>query len=134
MPAITSRFQAETQQGTVQGLAAFIGYGGKTYALLGYTVPQKLDEYEPVLRQTIGSFKQLTDPEALNAQPARLEIVKTSQSMSLSQFNSLFPSSISLDELALINGVDKNATLKAGDMVKRVVGGVRKTALAQSAR
>ncbi len=134
LPAITGHFQAETQQGTVQGLAAFIGYGGKTYALLGYTVPQELGEYEPVFRQTIGSFKQLTDPEALNAQPARLEIVKASQSMSLSQFNSQFPSSISLDELALINGLDKNATLRAGEMVKRVVGGVRKTALAQSSR
>jgi hypothetical protein len=42
--------------------------------------------------------------------------------MSLSQFNTQLPSSISLAELALINGVAESAQLLAGQSIKRVIG------------
>jgi hypothetical protein len=44
--------------------------------------------------------------------------------MTLEQFNSRYPSTISLGELAIINEVeDSGSTLQAGRTVKRVVGG-----------
>ena len=46
--------------------------------------------------------------------------------MTLEEFNSRHPSSISLQELAIINEVEDPATpLQAGRTLKRVVGGVR---------
>ena len=42
--------------------------------------------------------------------------------MSLTEFQGQWPSSISLAELALINGVSEAAQLRAGQSVKRVIG------------
>jgi hypothetical protein len=44
--------------------------------------------------------------------------------MTLEQFHARYPSSIPLEELALINGVTAGETLPDGHTVKRIVGGV----------
>ena len=36
-PAATSYFQAQTQQGVLEGIVSFVSYGGRTFALMGYT-------------------------------------------------------------------------------------------------
>jgi predicted Zn-dependent protease len=41
-PAATSYFQAQTQQGVIEGIVSFISYGGKTFGLLGYTAQGNL--------------------------------------------------------------------------------------------
>ena len=133
-PAVAGHFQAQTDQGTLAGTAYFVSYGGKTYALLGYTTPEKLSSYDATFQQVIGSFNTLTDPEVLNVQPARLQLVKLTQPMTLDQFNAQYPSSIAADQLALINGVDKGATMQAGQEVKRIVGGVQTQKAVGSAR
>ena len=62
----------------------------------------------------------------INVSPAKVELVKLTRSMSLEQFNSQYPPSISLQELAIINEIEDPATpLQAGRTVKRVVGGVK---------
>ena len=46
--------------------------------------------------------------------------------MTLEQFNRQFPSSIAMAQLATINGVDSaSSTLRAGQLAKRVVGGLK---------
>jgi hypothetical protein len=48
--------------------------------------------------------------------------------MSLEQFNRQYPSTVPLQELAIINQVeDPSSPLQAGRLVKRVVGGVRQS-------
>jgi hypothetical protein len=42
--------------------------------------------------------------------------------MSLTEFNRQYPSGASLEVLALINQVERNEQLRAGQQVKRVVG------------
>ena len=125
LPAASSYFQAQTEQGTIAGIVSFISYGGTTFGLMGYTTGNKLENYDRVFRNTIGSFSELRDQSKLNVSPARVELVKLSSQMTLEQFNSRYPSSISLQELAIINEVEDPSTpLPAGKMVKRVVGGV----------
>lgn len=126
LPATSSHFQAQTQQGVIAGAISFIGYDGKTYALLGYTSPNNLAAFDPIFQQSIASFNRLTDPEALNVQPARLQLVRVTQPMTVAQFNAQHPSSVPPEEVALINGVDTNATFSPGQQVKRVVGGAPK--------
>ena len=48
--AATSYFQAQTEQGVIEGIVSFISYGGKTFALLGYTPQGNLDAYDGALR------------------------------------------------------------------------------------
>jgi hypothetical protein len=60
-------------------------------------------------------------------QPARVELVKLNRQMTLEQFNAQYPSTVPVEELAIINEVeDASSVLMAGRMVKRVVGGLQK--------
>jgi predicted Zn-dependent protease len=123
LPPQASYFQANTEQGAVQGLTAFFSHGGTTYQLLGYTAAGQLPAYDPAFRATFTSFRQLTDPAMLGVQPARLELVTLPEAMTLERFHARYPSTAPLEEVALINGVTPGDTLPAGQPVKRVVGG-----------
>ena len=124
LPAASGYFQAESQQGSVEGLVTFISYNGQTYGLLGYTPAGKLTTYDKVFRQAIGSFGQLRNQAALAVTPAKVQLVKLPREMTLEQFNSQYPSSITIQELAIINELESAATvIPAGRTIKRVVGG-----------
>jgi len=123
LPAIIGNFEAETEQGRLAGIAAFITLDERSYQVLGFTPVDKLRAYEGAFRASIGSFARLTDQAALARQPNRLAIVKASRAMTLSEFNNANPSVISLAELALINQLaGPDTLLPAGFRVKRVVG------------
>ncbi len=120
LPAATGYFQAQTDQGTLGGLVSYVSYGGNTYQLLAYTGATKLNAYDATFRQIIGSFSQLSDPAALNVQPKTIDLVKLPSRMTLAQFNQRYPSSIPVEEVAIINGVETDTQLEAGRLVKRV--------------
>ncbi len=126
LPARSGNFQAQLQDGTtVVGTAAFIEYGEYTYMIMGYTLPAQT-QLAAAIQQTTRTFKPLTNPAYLNVQAARVDVVKAPREMTLDQFNRQYPSSIPIGQLATINGLDDaNGTLRQGQMVKRVVGGVK---------
>jgi predicted Zn-dependent protease len=120
LPAASGYFQAQTENGTLAGLVSYISYGGNTYQLLTYTPATQLDAYNATFQQVIGSFAPLTDPAILNVQPKKVEVIKLPSRMTLAEFNSRYPSSIPVEEVAIINGVETGTTLAAGTEVKRV--------------
>jgi predicted Zn-dependent protease len=121
--AYTGEFTAESSQGgAVHGLATFIEYGGSTWGIVAYAVAERFASYRPAFQRSANSFDRLTDPVALAVQPLRLRIDKAPRAMTLQQFNAQLPSSISLAELAMINGLDEGAQLRAGQSIKRVIG------------
>ncbi|MEW5925879.1 MAG: M48 family metalloprotease [Gemmatimonadota bacterium] len=124
LPGVVGYFRAQTQQGVVEGVAGWVSYGGRVYQVIAYTGAGGLGAYDRVFRQTLGSFAQLTDPQALAVQPNRLRVVRVDRRMTLAEFNQRFPSAIPLPELAIVNGVaDAGAVLEAGTQAKRVVAG-----------
>ena len=124
VPAVASTFQAQTEQGVIQGLAAFFTYNGATYQVIGYAPAQRYGAYDPVFRQSLGSFKPVTDPNVLNVQPNKVSVVTLQQSMTLAEFNQRNPSTIPLAELAIVNQVENpNTPIPAGTAVKQVTGG-----------
>jgi predicted Zn-dependent protease len=126
LPAASGYFSAQTEQGTIQGLVAFIAYNGVTYGILGYTPQGKLSNYDAAFRQTIGSFSELRNQAALSVKPAKVELVKLPREMTLEQFNQQYPSSIPLEELAIINELESPQTaVPQGRVLKRVVGGMK---------
>lgn len=121
-PAAIGTFQAQTQDGgTLQGLAAFVSYGGATYQMIGYAPAERFPQYQRTIEQIVASFQAETDQSVLNRQPRRLVPVRLERAMTLGEFNSRFPSVVGLDELALINAVETNVQIPAGQWVKRVV-------------
>ena len=127
--AVTAEFSAQSSQGgSVRGIATFIEYGGATWGITAFAVAGEFAAYRPLFQRSIGSFARLTDPAALAVQPLHIRMTNAPRAMSLQQFNTQLPSSIPLAELALINGMEENAQLRAGQAIKRVVG----TAVAQA--
>jgi hypothetical protein len=58
-------------------------------------------------------------------QPARLELVRVDRDMSLAEFMQRWPSTAPVEQIAIINGLAKDGRFRAGDVAKRVVGGVK---------
>lgn len=124
LPATSSYFQAQTEQGVIEGLVSFISYGGQTFGLMGYTPAGKLNTYDRVFQNTVRSFSELRDASKINVEPARVEIVKVPRQMTLEQFNAQYPSNIPVEQLAIINGLEgPSSVIPAGQSVKRVAGG-----------
>jgi predicted Zn-dependent protease len=120
---VSAEFTApDGQGGSVRGIAAFFEYGAATWRTLAYTTAARYETWKPSFQRSINSFDRLTDPVALAVQPMRLRIDAAPRSMSLSEFQVQMPSSISLAELALINGLPEGGQLRAGQSIKRVIG------------
>ncbi|MEP7346553.1 MAG: M48 family metalloprotease [Gemmatimonadaceae bacterium] len=120
--AVFAEFTAQTDQGSVHGIATFIEYGGATWGITAYTSADRFVSYGPTFQRSINSFDRLTDPAALAVQPMHVRVEKAPRAMSLQQFNAQLPSSIPLAELALINGLEESAQLRLGQPIKRVIG------------
>jgi predicted Zn-dependent protease len=124
IPVVASTFQAQTEQGVLQGLAGFFEHGGRVYQVIGYSPAQRYSTYDADFRRALGSFAAVTDPAILNAQPNRVDVVQIQRAMTLQEFNQRYPSAISIDELALINQVSgPTATMPSGTRVKQVKAG-----------
>jgi predicted Zn-dependent protease len=124
LPAAAGYFEAQTEQGAVQGLVAFVQYGDLTYRLLGYTPAGQLQANDATFRQAIGSFSELKDQSKIDVQPYKVELVKIDRDMSMEEFNRKYPSTIPIERLAVVNGLDAPPEhIPAGTTVKRVIGG-----------
>jgi predicted Zn-dependent protease len=124
LPALAVPFQARTQQGVLQGLAAWIQHEGRVYQLIGYAPAQAWAGNERAIGGSIGSFAPLHDPAVLAVQPSRIRMVRLPQAMTLAEFARRYPSAIPLAELAVLNRTEQpEAVLPAGLLLKRVVPG-----------
>jgi predicted Zn-dependent protease len=124
LSAVMATFDAQTQQGTLNGIATSVAHNGNTFLMLGLTVPQVAAQRGPELEAAIRSFRPLTDAAALNVQPARLQLVTIPDAMTGQQFVQRYPSSVPAERVYIINGIEANSTLPRGMQLKRVVGGV----------
>ncbi len=105
-----------------RGSIAFVKHRNLVFQLVGYTSPGDFSSYSRVIRPAISSFRKLTDPAHLNVKPKRVQLIRVDRAMSLEAFDRKHPSSVSIEELALLNGIQPTDTLKSGTLIKRVVG------------
>ena len=106
----------------LRGDVAFIEFGGRVYRVLGYATQAGWTTHGAVIGRAVGSFRELTDRAALAVKPWRIEIVRLDRAMSVADFVKRYPTPLSVERVALLNGVEPGATLEAGRLVKRVVG------------
>ena len=121
LPAVTTNFQATTQEATLVGSAVFVAHDGNVFQLLGYGTSSVWRSARDEVQRTFGSFGEFRDPDALVVEPLRVDIVTLPSAMTLKRFAERYPSEISLEQLALINQRELGATIGAGTRLKRVV-------------
>jgi predicted Zn-dependent protease len=124
-PAATAEFTAQTDNGVLHGTATFISYNGVTFRYLGYTSDNLFSSYAPIFQKSMGSFRKLTDPNLLNVQPARVKVETVPKTMTLADYYKQYPSTIPIEQVAIINGIQTDTQLQAGQKIKRVVGGTQ---------
>ncbi len=122
LQAVVGSFTARTSNAVLAGQVMFIQHNGLTYEMLGYSTEARVRRYQGDFAATLDSFKQLRDRRVLAVQPKRVEIVTLSNGMTIERFDQRYPSTVPLEELLLINGLEPGAVLTAGSRVKRVVG------------
>jgi predicted Zn-dependent protease len=122
LPATIGAFEAQTDQGDLEGIAAFLDYGDLTYRIMGYTVSGRLGSYRQTFLAYIRSFRELTDPAALAVEPMRIELYTLNRETSIAGLARRKASPISPERLAVLNGVTEDAPLPAGTTIKWVVG------------
>ena len=123
LPAYSALFEAATDEGSLRGQVAFVAKDGRVYRILGYTPAARFASYQGVFDAAIRSFRALEDPRYLGVQPKRIEIVGLQRRMPLDEFARVYPSTVKIETIALINGLAPGAALAGGDLAKRVVGG-----------
>jgi predicted Zn-dependent protease len=125
LPSAAQAFAANTQDGELAGVVSFIAHRGHVYQVLELSVPAKLSAYAPAFQQVPASFAPLTDPAALAAQPGKLQVLAVPRPMTLAQLYQERPTTSSLETIALINQMQPDTGLAAGQKVKWVIGGMR---------
>ena len=123
LSADTRYFTISTQRGVINGLVAHVAHDGNIYQLLGYGGVAAFSRERTALSDAIESFEPETDATVLDVEPARIELVRLPRRMTTTEFHRRYPSSISVEQVALINGVETVDTLASGLLVKRVTGG-----------
>jgi predicted Zn-dependent protease len=119
-----AQFQAQTQQGILLGAVSFFEHGGKLYQLIGFAPQNSWRAHRDEIARAMDSFDRLDDRRYRNVSPMRVEVVTLDRAMTLRELDRRSPSTVNLDELALINHVEADTRLPAGTKVKRVVGGI----------
>ncbi len=114
-------FDAVSEESSLRGEVAFIGYGGLTYRVLGYSTQTNWARYRADVGAAISSFVPVTDRAVLDVQPFRIAIVRISEPMSLSSFAQRSPQAIDVEELARLNRRSAGAVMSAGTRIKTVV-------------
>ncbi len=123
LPAVRAGFTARSEKGTLAGSVIFVAHGGSVFRLLAYSAQESWPTYRAGAERALLSFQRLTDRMALRVQPLRLSIVTLERTMTIGAFAERYPSQASVEVLALINQVERSQTMRAGRLVKRVVGG-----------
>lgn len=113
--------EAQTEQGNLAVLAYFVEYGGRVYQITGITAAQTYQTYQSAFQAIARSFRPLTDPSALNVQPARIDVVQVPRATSFQNVvGNQLPFDITVQDLAIANQVDAGQTIPAGTRIKTI--------------
>ena len=122
LQATMGSFRAQTEQGVLEGIAAFLDHGGLTYRIMGYTVQGRLRDYQDAFLRFIRSFAILTDRAALSVEPMRIDLYTLERATSIAELSRRKPSPASEARLAILNGLQETERIPAGTTIKWVVG------------
>lgn len=122
LQAVVGSFTARTTNATLAGQVMFIQHRNVTYEMIGYSTDARVRQYQSDFATTLDSFRKLTNRRMLAVQPKLVEIVTLRNGMTIERFNERYPSTVPIEELLLINGLEADAVLTAGTRVKRVIG------------
>jgi predicted Zn-dependent protease len=122
-PGEIGEFVLSNDQGLLNGEALFVSYGGRIYQIVGYGSKSGWRRHVAVVRESLLSFAELSDPEALSVQPLRLEVIGLRQGTTLRDYYEQRGCPVDLSELALLNRLEPDDQIPQGQLIKWVTAG-----------
>ena len=122
-PGWEASFTTEAEGGGLRGVVFFVEHGGAVFRLLGYAAASRWRSHEGTVLESIESFRPVSDPDILGVELSRIEIVRLPSRMTLRQFIDRYPSTVSDEQIAMINRRTLDEAIAGGTLLKRVVGG-----------
>ena len=116
-------FDADGEGGGLRGAVLFVEHGGAIFRLLGYSSVSRWRSYESTILQSVESFRPVSDPDVLGVEPSRIEIVRLPSRMTMQQFIGRYPSTVSDEQIVMLNRRTLDESIPGGTLLKRVVGG-----------
>lgn len=109
----------QTESGTIPVYTTFISHQDQVFTFLGYGSPEAFAANKGSIRQSIGSFQELTNQKALNIQPYRIEVRTADRSAPFQEFlPSELPGGLDPLEWAIMNQVELDERIERGRMLK----------------
>lgn len=119
LPAYRLLSQVKSTDGVIRVMSYFIQKDKKVFVFHGFSAENRFDRYRDTFENTMGQFRNLTDPKRLNVEPARIRIRSTLSAGTLRQaLKALGVSEGELKEAALINGKRLDDNVPAGTLIK----------------
>lgn len=115
-------FQISGPAGILSGVVSYVEHDGSVFELLGVAAQPQWGAREGDLRAGVGGLAALEDPAVLGVEPMRIAVVEVEAPTTLRALEEAAPSSLPLDAMVLLNGLEPDTELAAGTLVKRVVG------------
>jgi predicted Zn-dependent protease len=99
-------------------------HDGKTLQLLALAPSSRWSDRQSVALEALRSFRRETDPDVLDASPAHLRVVTLTEAMTLAEAaRRRGDVHVPLEELLILNGMDRDRELASGSKIKLPVGG-----------
>jgi predicted Zn-dependent protease len=119
LPAFRLLSQVKSREGVIRVMSYFIQKDKRIFVFHGLSAVNRFDGYRRTFENTMGRFRDLTDPKRLNVKPARIRIRSTRSAGTLKEaLKALGVSEGELKEVALINGKRLGEQVPAKTLVK----------------
>lgn len=113
---------ATGKSSTIAVQSVLIQYGDLIYVFHGLCNKPDFSKYEQYFDYIMNNFKKLNDPSRINVKPEVVDVVPVKNNGTISQaLRDYNMSSNRITELATLNGMDNNETVRKGQLIKIVV-------------
>ena len=118
LPAARLVLKTKTKHGPTVVNINWIAFQGLIYQIVGASPIKVYEQYEPMFHQVVESFHALSQTERTNISVTRLRIAPARESETLPEYIVRTGSHWSAEETAVANGLNTNATLRNGQLLK----------------
>jgi predicted Zn-dependent protease len=125
-PGYRTKVRVTTERGVLVVASTFFDRAGAVWVMHGYAAEADFPDHEQVILATMDGFVNETDPEVLNIQPVRIDIVTNDRNQTFAEFAAGHPipdgaDISSVEGLAILNGIEAGTSLEPGRRLKVLV-------------
>ncbi|NBC28213.1 MAG: M48 family metalloprotease [Bacteroidetes bacterium] len=119
LPGYSADVTITQEQGRLRAIIHALEYEERIYRFINYTSAGQFETYGETLRSVPLGFSELTDPEILNIEPVRIQLVEADRTDQFKNFlPDQHPMDITPEDVAILNQVSMEDQIEQGTKIK----------------